>query len=239
MKKTLEQIENDEFDASKNPHVKPVDSIDLYAVIGVMYFRGLYGLNQHEIRLSFSDVRGIPVFGATMSRLIFQFIIAHLTIDNFKIRAERWKTDRFAAIREFFEDCNDNFGAALIPEDYISLDETLYPMRTQVNFKQYNLDKPAKYGLLFKSLNCARYPYTHQSHVYCGKSVEQVENNHYVQRTINYIKYLFEKLSAHHSLQGRNITMDRLYSSFEIAEWLHERKVTMVGTMQSNRVQHL
>ena len=66
--------------------------------------------------------------------------------------------------------------------------------------------------------------------------MEQVENNHYAQGTINYIKYLFEKLSAHHSLQARNITMDRLYSSFEIAEWLHERKVTMVGTMQSNRV---
>ena len=236
IEKTLEQIENDEFDASKNPHVKPVDSIDLYAVVGLMYFRGLYGLNQHDIRLPFSDVRGIPVFGATMSRLHFQFIIAYLTFDDFEIRAERWKTDRFAAIRGFFEDCNDNFGAALVPEDYISLDETLYPMRTQVNFKQYNPDKPAKYGLLFKSLNCARYPYTHQSHVYCGKPVEQVENNHYVQGTINYIKYLFEKLSAHHSLQGRNITMDRLYSSFEIAELLHERKVTMVGTMQSYRV---
>ena len=36
-----------------------------------MYFRGLYGLNQHDIRLPFSDVRGIPVFGATMSRLRF------------------------------------------------------------------------------------------------------------------------------------------------------------------------
>ena len=64
----------------------------------------------------------------------------------------------------------------------------------------------------------------------------QIENNHYVQGTINYIKYLFEKLSAHHSLQARNITMDRLYSIFEKAERLHERKVTMVGTMQSNRV---
>ena len=236
IQKTLEQIENDEFDASKNPHVKLVDSIDLYAVIGLMYFRGLYGLNQHDIRLPFSDVRGIPVFGATMSRLRFQFIIAYLTFDDFEIRAERWKTDRFTAISGFFEDRNDNFGAALVPEDYISLDETLYPMRTQVNFKQYNPDKPAKYGLLFKSLSRARYPYTHQSHVYCEKPVEQVENNHYVQGTINYIKYLFEKLSADHSLQGRNITMDRLYSNFEIAEWLHERKVTMVGTMQSNRV---
>ena len=30
--------------------------------------------------------------------------------------------------------------------------------------------------------------------------------------------------------------MDRLYTSFEVADWLLERKITMVGTIQSNRV---
>ena len=28
----------------------------------------------------------------------------------------------------------------------MSLDKTLYPMRNQIGFKQYNPDKPAKYG---------------------------------------------------------------------------------------------
>ena len=40
----------------------------------------------------------------------------------------------------------------------------------------------------------------------------------------------------YHSLAGRNIKMDRLYTSFEIADWLHERKITTLGAMQSNRV---
>ena len=30
--------------------------------------------------------------------------------------------------------------------------------------------------------------------------------------------------------------MDRLNTSFEIADWLYERKITVVGIMQSNRV---
>ena len=37
-------------------------------------------------------------------------------------------------------------------------------------------------------------------------------------------------------LAGRNLTMDRLYTSIPIAEWLwNEQKMTMIGTFQSNR----
>ena len=38
------------------------------------------------------------------------------------------------------------------------------------------------------------------------------------------------------SLAGGNITMDRLYTSFKTADWLLERKITTLGTMQSNQV---
>ena len=76
-------------------------------------------------------------------------------------------------MRQVFEMCNKNFGEALVPVDYISLEETLYPARTQVSFKQYNPDKPAKYGVL-----------------YSGKPEEVTNESFYVQGTINYIKYL-------------------------------------------------
>ena len=36
-----------------------------------------------------------------------------------------------------------------------------------------------KYGILFKSIKIARYPYAHQSHVYCGKPIEE-SNEFYV-----------------------------------------------------------
>ena len=233
---SIEKIPVETVESGKFPHIKPIDRIDLLATIGLMYFRGLYRGNQHSVNLLFSPDRGIPIFGATMSRLRFQFITRHLSFDDIDTREERWRKDKFAAMRDVFELCNKNFGEALVPEDYISLDETLYPTRTQVSFKQYNPDKPAKYGVLFKSLNCARYPYTYQTHVYSGKPEVTEGNRYYVQGTINYIKYLVENLEKCHRLKGRNITMDRLYTSLEIAEWLSKRNITMVGTFQKNRV---
>ena len=78
------------------------------------------------------------------------YVKEHIAFDNFEDREERWEHDRFSAIHEFFEHCNENFAKGLVPEDYLSIDETLYPMRTQIGFKQYNSDKPAKYGIIFK-----------------------------------------------------------------------------------------
>ena len=69
-------------------------------------------------------------------------------------------------------------------------------MRTQISFKQYNPDKPVKYGILFKSLNSAsasaRYPYTYQSIVYSAKPVGD-PTEHYICGTIEYIKQLVNK----------------------------------------------
>ena len=113
--------------------------------------------------------------------------------------------------------------------------KTLYLTRNQVNFKQYNPDKLAKYGVLFKSLNCTCYLYTHQTHAYSGKPAE-APNEFCIQGTANYIKFLVQKLSMYHSLTGRNITMKNLYTSFKIADWLLNRKITTLGTMQSNQV---
>jgi len=208
---------------------------EMRALIGLIYYRGLYGMNQFSTSILFSPRHGPPVFSATMSRQRFAFLLSHLCFDDYPTRAERRKHDRFAAMRDFFETFNKKFAEALVPEDYISLDETLYPMRTQISFKQYNPDKPAKYGILFKSLNSARYPYTYQAVVYAGKP-EAEPNDFYITGTAEYIKALVKKLEKYHSLKGRNISMDRLYTSFEIADWLLEHKITMVGTLMMNRV---
>ena len=123
---SIGEIPPDTLQNVKYPHLKPVDRI-----IGLMYLRGLYGLNKHDVRLLFSHDRGIPIFGATMSRLRFLFIMRHFSFDDVNTREQRWKNDRFAALRHVFEMCNKSFGEALVPVDYISLNETLCPARTQ------------------------------------------------------------------------------------------------------------
>ena len=73
--------------------------------------------------------------------------------DTNEDRVASWPYDIFVAIRMLFEAFNRNCPKHVIPSEYLSIDETLYPMRNQISFKQYNPNKPAKYGLLFKSLN--------------------------------------------------------------------------------------
>ena len=53
--------------------------------------------------------------------------------------------------------------------------------------------------------------------------------------TENYVRYLFNQTANDVELQGRNISMDRLYTSISLANWLLSRKITCVGTLNDNR----
>ena len=102
--------------------------------------------------------------------------------------------------------------------------ETLYPMRNQIGFKQYHLDKPAKYRLLFKSINLAALPYLHRAVVYASKPTGDPDE-YYIQGTRNYVK----ALSNFVSLEGRNISMDGLYTSIPIVHLLLEMIVVNIA----------
>ena len=74
--------------------------------------------------------------------------------------SERFLHDRVASIRNIIEKCNYNCSHVLQPDEFLVLDETLYGNGIEVSFKQYNKSKPAKYGLLFESVNAAKYLFT-------------------------------------------------------------------------------
>ena len=224
----------DDFDNNKYPFIKPTIPSEISAFVGLFLYRGLYKLNTISINKLFSTNYGPPIFSATMSRNRFTFLLANLAFHDQTTRDNRWRKDRFAAIREFFEDFNDQCMTCLVPCDYLSLDETLYPMRIQIGFKQYNPNKPAKYGLLFKSINAARYPYNFVAAPYSGKPVEE-GGAYYIQGTEGIVKYLIERKQSKSPLAGRNLSFDRLYTSITLSLWLYERNITSIGTMQINR----
>ena len=161
--------------------------------------------------------------------------MAHLSFNDEDTPTDRWEHDRFTAYRELCEAFNDNCSKHLVPTEYLSLDETLYPMRTQISFKQYSPNKPARYGLLFKSLNDARFSCTYKTLVYAGKPISE-PSEYFVKGTENYIKSLVTRVEQDLPLQGRNIPMDRLYISIATARWLLEHNVTSTCTLMTNRV---
>ena len=121
-----------------------------------------------------------------------------------------------------------------MPSEYLAIDETLYPYRGSIKLRQYNPNKPAKYGLLYRSISDSTIPYTYFTLPYAGKP--EAPNQYYVTGTDKYTEYLVESLKKQVDISGRNISMDRYFTSVSIAKYLLANKITLVGTMRSGRV---
>ena len=67
--------------------------------------------------------------------------------DDPKERRQLWRKDWFAATRALTNMSSYQTKSVLATSEYFSIDETLYGMRHQIGFRQYNPNKPAKYGL--------------------------------------------------------------------------------------------
>ena len=71
--------------------------------------------------------------------------------------------------------------------------------------------------------------------MYAGKPTNG-DGPFYIEGTENHIKTLVENTGSQLPLDGRNISMDRLYTSISVANWLLERKITVFDTLMTNRI---
>ena len=103
------------------------DRVEIHA-FGLIYFRGILGVNLHMTHRLFSDDSHF-VFGVIMSKNRFKFLKGHICFDNPQERTQLWETERFATVREIWEIFNSNISGHVATSEYLSVDETLYPMR--------------------------------------------------------------------------------------------------------------
>ena len=156
-------------ESTKNTYVRLLDQEEFYAFICLLYARGLLRQSMHTYKILFPETSGQQIFTAKMSKHRFTFLNAVLTFDNPEERRELWNSDRFAPTCRLTVMFNEQMKNVLVPSEYLSIDETLYSMHHQINFREYNLNKPAKYTLLYKSLNDTRFAFTYQVIPYCGR----------------------------------------------------------------------
>ena len=149
-------------------HGSKKQRVEIDALFGLVYFKGILGVNLHMTDKLFSNGSHF-VFGAIMSKNHFRFFKGHICFNNVQKGTQPWETDRFAAVREIWEILNSNLSKHVAPLEYLSIDETLYPMIQQTAFHQCNSNKPHCFGLLLKSLNDARFPYKYKAVLYVAK----------------------------------------------------------------------
>ena len=221
--------------SNKYAYYERTNENETRALLGLFYLHGALKLNLRKTNDVFYHKSSNDVFSATMNVKRFQFLCRFLAFDDFTTRRERWQSDRFAAFREFLEDFSERCARMRNPSEYLSIDETLYPYRGNVKFRQYNPSKPARYGLLYRSISDSRVPYTYFTLAYAGKPESQPDQ-FYVTGTDNYTKYLVDSLKQYVQLRGRNISMDRYFTSLPVAEYLLENDITVVGTLRSHHI---
>ena len=187
---------------NKRLHMKIVDETDIKAYLGILFARAALRLNLMSMEEIWNHESANDIFSATMSVNRFQFIGRFITFDDKPTRNQRWKYDKYACMRELFEDFNVQCARLRYPTSFLAIDETLYPYRGRIGFKQYNPSKPAKYGLLYRSLCDASKPYTYFSLPYAGKpdDITGEAKKYYVSGTDEYTKYLVTEFCNHNDI---------------------------------------
>ena len=74
------------------------------------------------------------VFGAIISKNNFRFFKGHICFHNPQEKIEMLETNRFAGFTEICEMFNSNLSKHVAALEFISVYETIYPMRRQIVF---------------------------------------------------------------------------------------------------------
>ena len=76
---------------------KKPDRFEIDALFGLMYFRGIFGIDLHMTDRLFSNDSHF-VLDAIMSKNNFRFLKGHICFNNPPERTQLWETNRFAAV---------------------------------------------------------------------------------------------------------------------------------------------
>ena len=165
---------------NKFTHCDITDLTEMKAFTGIFYIRAALKVNTcNSNQICYHDSSN-DLFAATVLLKRFHFLTRFIESDKAS-REERWQFNKFACIREFFETVNETNASTRSSSPYF---------RGSTGIKQYNPNKPAKYGLLYRSLCDAVVSYTYHTLPYAGKPSETNNKKNCISWTDEYIKHL-------------------------------------------------
>ncbi|XP_073708848.1 uncharacterized protein [Garra rufa] len=170
----------------------------------------------------------VPVIKETMPRDRFISIMQHLRFDDKDTRAERVKTDKFAAISDIWTRFNKNCAESFTPGEHMTIDVQLFPTKVRCPFTQYIATKPDKSGIKFWMATDLETKYVCKASPYLGKDPSRQKGERLAENVVmNLMEPFLDK--------GRNVTTDNFFTSLSLAHRLLQRQTTLLGTMNKVR----
>lgn len=170
---------------------------------------------------------GREIFRSIMTAKRFKQISRAIRFDDYANRRQMRSSDRFAPIRDFWDKWSAKLPLCFNPYAYVTVDEQLLAFRGRCKFRMYMPSKPAKYGIKFWILADNKTGYVWKIQPYLGRSdLNAAPEKQQGKRVV---------LDLVAGLKGHNVTIDNFFTSYELAEELLRRKLTMVGTMRQNK----
>ena len=191
--------------------------------MGIMILRGICHGYREPVKSLWNVQTGRPVFTATMSSARFEFLLQVLRFDDKITGSQRMASDNFAAMRQIFDMSNVRCRGNCNLSERETVDETLRKFRGRCQFKVYMLQKPGKYGMLFRVLTDMSQECFHTQE----KQPPTVPNLHSLQEQLSII---FVSLCL---VQAETLPWA---ISVDLAEDLLSHKLTIVGTVNANRI---
>lgn len=210
---------NNDFELSEN---------DLLAFLGLCIIRGvLQGKNQ-PLSSFWNQEYGINIFQQTMGRNRFKDIKRYIRFDDKSSRTERRQTNKFAPIQELWDSVIKRCGDAFFPGENTTVDEQLFPCKCRCPFLQYIASKPDKFGIKFWIICDLVTKYILKVIPYIGKD-DQRDSRMSVPESV------VLKLAESYYGSGICVTSDNFFTSSSLAKSLHQKNITLLGTIRPNR----
>ncbi|XP_029917511.1 piggyBac transposable element-derived protein 4-like [Myripristis murdjan] len=205
-----------------------MDVVELRAYVGLLLLTGVFR-SWGEAAVSLWDAEcGRPVFPATMPLERFYTCSKALRFDDRATRPARHASDELAAVRELWDEWSSRLPLLYDPGREVTVDEQLVPFRGRCPFRQYMPSKPTRYGVKIWAACDARSSYAWNMQVYTGKAAsgEHEKKNQGLRVVLDVTRGLGG---------GRNVTCNNFFTSYELAERLLARDLTVVGMLHKNR----
>ncbi|XP_048037142.1 piggyBac transposable element-derived protein 4 isoform X1 [Megalobrama amblycephala] len=226
IKKNLIEMTNLEGKRVFHKAWKNLDWIDLQAYFGLLILAGVYRSHHEALGSLWNSVSGRAIFRATMPRSTFTMISRIFCFYKRGAGPGRQKRDKLAPVRDVWEKWVERLPLMYNPGPNVTVDECLVPFRGRCPFKQYMPSKPSKYGIKIWAACDSRSSYAWNMQIYTGKAADRKPEKNQGMRVV---------LDMTSGLQGHTITCDNFFTSYALGEELLQRKMSMIGTVRSNK----